>query len=1235
MSRGTAQHERRPPALHDRAIGLDERSLAQLIVSTARHAAGLAFVNAAGTVQGDWGELLERDEAVLLARLACLDLATAEREFLAAFEAQSLPALADGLLRLWRKFDRPLQGLLALHEGAASALPAQLRDTQQRLREELQIVRASLLKAGIALPVDDLHAGWVEAGVEIQALPAEQLPQRLRQSFFALRHALSSLQQQAAQALPAALEGQRHEAAAGLLLAALQLFQRWQEQANGLHGRRIDFFYQELLAQQPRPARCERVHLLLERDAQPPLELPAGLRFSAGTDDAGQVIELRSEEPLVLGDAQVAKLYTLRLARDPRISPACSFGFVSSSQANELPLQQSEGSAWPLLGASDAGDPKRVGQPARFGLLLASPLLRLQEGSRKITLGLRFAMAGGDLAQRCKEALQAGTAQFPRAMGRVLAHWLLGSEDLAPAQLQALQARAAALGLKPQAHSLRTGGDPLTLLGGEPPPQRALMRDQLLKGLFDLQLSSAEGWLRLAPPQLELSKPGLLRLTLRLPLAAPAIVPCQRELHGADWPTGEALLRLELGPRARLYPLSLFEGLRLQAVELAVRVRELRQLQLANQLGRLDAAKPFAPFGPLPDGASHLIVGAEEIANKPLDSLQLNLHWSGLPAEPGGFALHYASHGLGWRNESFRVSTALLRDGAWNEPRDAETLPLFAADADQRLLPEQSLALPQQLLRERWQPGPASASGGYDAASRNGFLRLRLRQPADGYFGHARYPQLLTEVLSANARPRWKGGATQALPTPPYTPLLERISLDYRASCRIPIDRSATAGEGSERLWHIRPFGLEPLRSRDQLPPLLPDPGHDGHLLIGLRAPALGGPLSLLFELDASMAVERKVRELPQPGLHWSVWDDGHWRALKEDAVLRDGTAGLLNSGVLVIELPQLEPSAEGDGSSMPQGLFWLRLASNAPSDRFAGLRSVRAQAVQAQLERPAAQALRPGQLDGARAAVAGLRQVLQPLASSGHAPAEDRDAFRTRVAERLRHRQRAVQAWDYERLVLANCPEVERALCLPGRGAVRLMLVPRVPRNVQALATRAVSLPMVVLERIEEMLKPLASPFAAIGVHSAGFERAQLRCCLQLKPGVAPGPLLQRAQALVLAYLSPWFDGGLGPAFGWTLRGEDIADRLRELPGVRGVSGLSLLHFGCGADGRHWLRDSARQPDGGARMSALLRPVEPGSLLLPAETHLIDCTVDEPAPVAVSGIRHLGVGRNFIVSRP
>jgi hypothetical protein len=1231
--KGTAQTGRRPPALHDRAIGLDERSLAQLIVSTARHAAGLAFVDAHGVHQGDWGELLARDESVLLARLACTDLDAAERDFLAAFEAQSLSVLADRLLRLWRKLDTPLQGLLTLDAQQGGPLPQQLRAAQAQLRDELGGLHAALQAAGLLLPVADLHAGWrFDAPPEASTLP---LSVQLRQAFFSLRHVLEGLQRQAVAALPASLRSGRHEAAAGLLLAALQLFQRWQQEANGLHGRRIDFYYQLLLAQQPRPAARERVHLVLQRDAAEPLELPPGLDFRAGADAQGQAIRLSSEEPLCLGDAEVAALYTLRLLRDTRISPECSFDFVSGASAQQLPLQGG-GRAWPLLGANERGQIGRDGtgaQPARLGLALASPLLKLQEGRRQIRLGLRLRLPETGLTPLCERALQAGRDGFARAMGRVFALWLLGEQDFAPGQLEALQQRAEELGLQPEARSLRTAGDPLSLFGGEPRPQRALMRDQLLRGLFQIELSAADGWLQLPAPNLQIAEPGLLQLLLQLPPSAPAIVGCDAELHGAQWPAGEAVLRLQIAPRVRIYPLSLLEGVRLQAIDLAVEVKDLRQLQLANQLGRLDAGKPCMPFGPLPDGASHLIVGAEELANKPVDALRLNLQWAGLPSEPGGFALHYADYEKGWRNDSFRVSAAVLRDGAWGESRDegrdAATLPLFAADADERLLPTQRLILPPRLLQQRWRPVP-NLGAGYDTGSRGGYLRLRLREPEDSYFGHALYPQLLTEVLSDNAKPRWRGGgAGQPLPTPPYTPLLERLTLDYRASRRISLGQAEL---GAERLWYQRPFGLEPLLGRSQLPTLLPEPGADGHLLIGLRARALGGPLSLLFELDDSMAEEARVRALPDPGLHWSVWDEGRWQALPASALLRDGTAGLLTSGVLVLDLPMLDASQDGDGSSMPQGLFWLRVASDAPSARFAGLRGVRAQAVQARLERPAPQPLRPGQLDGARAAVDGLRQVLQPLASTGHAPAEDVAAFRTRVAERLRHRQRACQPWDYERLVLAECPEVERALCLPGRGVVRVVLVPRVPRNVASLATQAFSLPVVVLERIEALLRPLASPFARIAVHSAGFERVQLRCHLHLRPGSVAGQLLQRAQAAVQQFLSPWFDDGLGPEFGWTLRGEDLEALLRGLPGVRAVSGLSLLHYGRRRDGRHWLFDSARLPSNGSSSSALLRPQDAGSLLLPADTQLIACSGETTAAVEHSGISHLGVGRNFIV---
>ena len=61
----------------------------------------------------------------------------------------------------------------------------------------------------------------------------------------------------------------------------------------------------------------------------------------------------------------------------------------------------------------------------------------------------------------------------------------------------------------------------------------------------------------------------------------------------------------------------------------------------------------------------------------------------------------------------------------------------------------------------------------------------------------------------------------------------------------------------------------------------------------------------------------------------------------------------------------------------------------------------------------------------------AAVKTVSQPFNSFGGVPKEEDKHFYIRVSERLRHKNRAVDIWDYERLVLEKFPGVYKVKCL------------------------------------------------------------------------------------------------------------------------------------------------------------------------------------------------------------
>src|SRR4029079_18873343 len=65
------------------------------------------------------------------------------------------------------------------------------------------------------------------------------------------------------------------------------------------------------------------------------------------------------------------------------------------------------------------------------------------------------------------------------------------------------------------------------------------------------------------------------------------------------------------------------------------------------------------------------------------------------------------------------------------------------------------------------------------------------------------------------------------------------------------------------------------------------------------------------------------------------------------------------------------------------------------------------------------------------------IKTVSQPFSSFGGNAVEPEIDFNRRVSERLRHKNRAVNLWDYEHLVLEAFPSIYKVKCLPhtGRG--------------------------------------------------------------------------------------------------------------------------------------------------------------------------------------------------------
>jgi len=164
---------------------------------------------------------------------------------------------------------------------------------------------------------------------------------------------------------------------------------------------------------------------------------------------------------------------------------------------------------------------------------------------------------------------------------------------------------------------------------------------------------------------------------------------------------------------------------------------------------------------------------------------------------------------------------------------------------------------------------------------------------------------------------------------------------------------------------------------------------------------------------------------------------------------------------------------------------------------------------------------------------VRGIALVTQPAGSFGGRAAESDRDFQVRASERLRHKDRAVLGWDYERTVLEQFPTVWKARVLPARaarageqdvgpGIVRVVVVPG-PGSPDVPDPAVPTSGAETLAAIARVLQQAAGPFVRIRVLDPIFVRARVTAAIRWREGEDPRISADRLIADLKAYLSPW----------------------------------------------------------------------------------------------------------------
>ncbi len=1269
---GSDRNQRFMAALEDGYFLMDEMRFEDLLAVGKEIAANLRFYNTDFRPDGTWETLFSRDEVVIMAIILNQNLKFKEARF-HHYNRGKLYYLVRYIFDQYLEFDSWYQTLALSQHPSAINLKLQLYELiEKQLREQLheleKLTRRDSIKTDrSALQFDVFSEIWkIDQTQEISEL--EDSDQTLRLVFASYLNAVIYLKSYISSSIETTLHSQEHDPALGLFMTFLMLFKKIQQQANRFTQRHLDFYYSEFLKAAPRAAVPNTTNLIFAKEpgTPGPVWIKPGTPFTLGKDEDLNDIVYITEEGLAITDAKVEQLMTLYFHRDHLMSPENELNYITQVYSDVWqPSHAQQG--MPLFGAKNDTTHYEANQYARLGFALASPLFDLREGERSIELMINLTDVLENQQHSGNDLTNTETEWKFDHFGMIFNHWLLGGESgLTDEDLKKVQQnmpairKLIALLIPKETESYKEQVDLAKLTDGDL-RRREQVLHRFFRNIFQIQVTTESGWEEVEHYNIALvektkkSSPYSLKINIQFGSAFPAIHSINPEIHGDQWKDVRLpIMTLCLNPQSILFPYSLFAGLKVETIEIKTSVQGIKNLQVYNHQGPLDPFTPFQPFGPTPNTHSYFVVGAYEFARKTVTRAQINLNWSELPQTLDGFRSHYYGYPQDYDNACFQVSLSTLRNGTW-EPDSTETStqqPLFAAIPGTNQLKAET-ALPMQLKNSFKPIRPDLVEEDYvlNVKSQNGFVKWSLIAPQEA-FGHGIYPALLTQNLMNNAKRK----KSNFLPNAPYTPMINKISLDYEARSVIRLENSGTIQANKhiedvwqERMFHLHPFGTEVLPAPEKQPFLFPQYLQEGNLFIGISSQKPSGRLSLFFHLVENSTQDTMTASTDEStDIQWFYLSLQGWKSFPETNVISDSTQGFLVSGTILLDIPE---DIVFNHPMMPPDLYWLKVSASSNLSTFSHVHSVSPHALKVTHQQgklsPSQANQRPEAIEWQSVtSIPGLARIQQKQLFFGGQPHEEKKQFQTRLMERLHHKNRASIPWDYERLVLENFSQIDKVKCFSNMkfGSLQehpghvLLVVLRRPPTCKHQPCGNTRVPAIDLRRIKNFLQKVASPFVQIDVRNPTYEEIQVRCQVQFITEQAEGFYRKQLERDLSDYFCPWTKNGYQGSFGWRIYKDDIESYLYSLDYIDFVTGVSLIHVTHTSDGPFCLSDTAQKPVEKKETICseswfALRPRVPWSLATPNRHHLISVLkTPQSADAVVTGINDLEIGNTFII---
>jgi hypothetical protein len=960
-----------------------------------------------------------------------------------------------------------------------------------------------------------------------------------------------------------------------LFLCFLRLLQFSQDHLNRFSERHLDFYYKKVLQLKERPATSDKVHMIFELAKNATEQfIPYGSILDAGKDETGKPVYYQSSEEISINTAAISSLRTVYhnlKGYDPEKvtegNPVKSIRYASvinSKDGMGTPFKKDYS---PYYNAF--GDDGLV--VTRLGFALASSILSLREGLRKIQVDLDIEYSGSSTP------LNYGLAK----LGESIQIFLTSEKGW----------------IKP---------DPDSIVISESSTDPELH-------FLTLRISST----------VSATQKAIVNYNAKI----------HGEKYTTDLPVMRILFEAE--ETTGYLPLTILSKSVLRKATIKVDVSNVKDLLLENDSGKINPSKPFMPFTALPVIGSNFYIGSNEIFKKRWTSVTVKIAWKGIPEEnmaeyysaynqvfepPLAPALAIIPEAV-TGNDYFTAHVDLISKGNKLVDKDYPFLPIINTDTislaitpvgsdtgrvpfqsyELNILPGSRLSSEKTIIQNyleakpyvssvfemvNFNPGfndPLAATKEPAGMTKEDYLHFALNQD----FRHKLFASLYASVFIA------KSGT---IPNEPYTPVIESISLDYSASVTNDFVFTEIVGQKqlfqknklddySERkiqFFHEQPFGQTQQHPflkdqakflNDSMIYLSPSYPMEGELYIGLDKVVPLSILNILFQVAEGSENPLTETFSPEQKIQWYCLCNNEWKPLNADYLVGDTTNNFLRSGIVKLLIPE---EINTGNTLFGSGQYWLKAAlpEGIHFDAVCKFIDIRTQALLSEFSpgrsgnHSSGSALPAGTIAKMPNKPAGIKSVLQPYNSFDGRNAESGQVFYRRVSERLRHKNRAVTIWDYERLILEKFPSVYKVRCLnhtstdceiaPGNVTVIVIpytsnknsynpLQPRVSQNL--------------LSEIETWLRGLNSMHVNFDADNPKYETVRVKLKVKFHDQYDPNHYKKQLDQDIIKYLSPWaFDEKSDIRFGGTIYKSVLIRYIEELEYVDFISDFNMF---------------------------------------------------------------------------